>query len=132
MTLEHPTTLKKGAPMNKQDFDADAFYEALDREVRTREITWRQVSSETGVNATTLTRMGQGRKPDAASLAALSAWAGLNPAEFIRKPVVQAASAQTLNKVSLLFRQDSSLTSEARKQLDSIVEAAYQSLRKKG
>ncbi|WP_157643789.1 hypothetical protein [Burkholderia ubonensis] len=117
--------------MNKQDFDADAFYEALDREVRTRETTWRQVSSETGVNATTLTRMGQGRKPDAASLAALSAWAGLNPAEFIRKPVVQAASAQTLNKVSLLFRQDSSLTSEARKQLDSIVEAAYQSLRKK-
>lgn len=117
--------------MNKQDFDADAFYEALDREVRTRDTTWRQVSSETGVNATTLTRMGQGRKPDAASLAALSAWAGLNPAEFVRKQVVQAASAQTLNKVSLLFRQDPSLTSEARKQLDSIVEAAYQSLRKK-
>ena len=38
--------------MNKQDFDADAFYEALDREVRTRDTTWRQVSSETGVNAT--------------------------------------------------------------------------------
>jgi hypothetical protein len=117
--------------MSKQDFDADAFYEALDREVRTRDTTWRQVSSETGVNATTLTRMGQGRKPDAASLAALSAWAGLNPAEFVLKPIVQRASAQTLNKVSLLFRQDPSLTEEARQQLDNIVEAAYQSLRKK-
>ena len=116
--------------MSKQAFDADAFYEALDREVRTRDTTWRQVSHETGVNATTLTRMGQGRKPDAASLAALSAWAGINPADFVQRPT-QEASAQTLNKVSLLFRQDPSLTPQARKQLESIVEAAYQSLRKK-
>ena len=117
--------------MSKHDFDADAFYEALDREVRSRSTTWRQVSSETGVNTTTLTRMGQGRKPDAASLAALSAWAGINPVDFIQLPATKAASAQTLNKVSLLFRQDPSLTAEARKQLENIVEAAYSSLRKK-
>lgn len=117
--------------MNKRDFDANAFYEALDREVRTRDTTWRQVSSETGVNATTLTRMGQGRKPDAASLAALSAWAGINPVDFIQGPVSQAASAQTLNKVSLLFRQDPSLSEEARKQLENIVDAAYKTLRNK-
>lgn len=118
--------------MNKQDFDADAFYEALEREVRSRSTSWRQVSSDTGVNATTLTRMSQGRRPDAASLAALSAWAGLNPAEFVQ--TTQAAArpqAQTLNKVSLLFRQDPSLTKDARKKLESILETTYNTLRTK-
>ena len=119
--------------MNKQDFDADAFYEALEREVRTRSTSWRQVSSDTGVNATTLTRMSQGRRPDAASLAALSAWAGINPAEFVQ--TAQTASrpqAQTLNKVSLLFRQDPSLTKDARKTLENILETTYNNLRTKG
>ncbi len=120
--------------MNKQDFDAQAFYDAVDREVKARDITWRQVSSETGVSPTTLTRMGQGRKPDAGSLAALSKWAVLNPADFVAAAPDAAPparpAAQTLNEVSLLFRQDPSLTAEARKQLEAIVQTAYQSLRK--
>lgn len=118
--------------MKKDDFDADAFYEALEREVRSRSASWRQVSGDTGVNATTLTRMSQGRRPDAASLAALSAWAGLNPAEFFQEGTSSPKpQAQTLNKVSLLFRQDASLSEEARKTLESILETAYTSLRTK-
>lgn len=118
--------------MNKQDFDADAFYEALEREVRTRRTSWRKVSSDTGVNATTLTRMSQGRRPDAASLAALSAWAGLNPAEFIQSMhEAPRPQAQTLNRVSLLFRQDPSLTADARKALENILETTYNNLRTK-
>lgn len=118
--------------MNKQDFDADAFYEALEREVRSRSTSWRQVSSDTGVNATTLTRMSQGRRPDAASLAALSAWAGLNPADFVQSsPSALRPQAQTLNRVSLLFRQDPSLTDDARKMLENILETTYNNLRTK-
>lgn len=118
--------------MNKEDFDADAFYEALEREVRSRSASWRQVSGDTGVNATTLTRMSQGRRPDAASLAALSAWAGLNPAEFFQQdPSIAKPQAQTLNKVSLLFRQDPSLSEDARKTLENILETAYSNLRTK-
>ena len=118
--------------MNKQDFDADAFYEALEREVRSRTTSWRQVSTDTGVNATTLTRMSQGRRPDAASLAALSAWAGLNPASFVQSvPGAQKPQAKTLNEVSLLFRRDPSLTDEARKALENILETAYTNLRTK-
>lgn len=115
--------------MSRKDFEADAFYEALDREVRSRETTWRQVSKETGVNATTLTRMGQGRKPDASSLAALSKWAGINPADFVSSSSPQKGSAETLTKVSLLFRQDPSLSKDARQKLEAILEAAYESLR---
>ena len=50
-------------------FDGDAFYRALETTVTARSTTWKQVAAETGVSASTLTRMAQGRRPDAASLA---------------------------------------------------------------
>lgn len=68
---------------HKRQFDSEGFYAALERTVRIRNVTWKDVSDATGVSQTTLTRMGQGRKPDAASMAALSAWAGINPARFV-------------------------------------------------
>lgn len=115
--------------MNKQNFDAQAFYEDLERKVRQDEVSWRQVGAATGVSPSTLTRMAQGRTPDAASLAALAAWAGLNPASYVELEVARS-QGNTLNEVSMLFRQDSALEPDARKQLESIVEAAYKSLAK--
>src|SRR5258708_28419926 len=69
---------------SEKGFDLSSFYAALAATVKGRGITWKQASQETGVGASTLTRMAQGRSPDAASLATLSAWAGLNPAEYVR------------------------------------------------
>lgn len=113
----------------KDAFDADGFYAALDRTVRTRTTSWRDVSKQTGVSSTTLTRMGQGRRPDAASLAALSAWAGLNPADYVQGSVVRSTTPATLQQVCLLFRQDAQLTDEAREKLEQIVESAYNALK---
>lgn len=113
----------------KQEFDADGFYAALDRTVRTRDSNWRDVSRATGVSSTTLTRMGQGRRPDAASLAALSAWAGINPADYVSGSFPQAGGPHTLERVSLLFRQDAHLSDEARRKLELIVESAYNALK---
>lgn len=115
---------------NKQEFDAAGFYSALERSVRARNVTWKEVSNETGVSQTTLTRMGQGRRPDAASLAALSAWAGLNPANYVpRQFPLRRPEGQTLEQVALLFRQDAQLSDEARRKLEVIVESAYNALR---
>lgn len=114
---------------NKQEFDAEGFYNALERTVRSRNTTWRDVGSQTGVSSTTLTRMGQGRKPDAASLAALSAWAGLNPANYVGGAWQPGIQPPTMERVSLLFRQDAQLSDEARKKLESIVESAYNALK---
>ena len=111
----------------KQEFDADGFYTALDRTLRSRGTTWRDVSNKTGVSSTTLTRMAQGRRPDAASMAALSAWAGINPAHYVAGSVVPNQS--TLEQVSLLFRQDAQLSDGARQKLESIVESAYNALK---
>ena len=75
--------------MTKKNFDADGFYRALSRGVEARGVTWKQVSDATGVSSSTLSRMADGRRPDAASLAVLSAWAGLNPAEYVRDVEVE-------------------------------------------
>ena len=65
-------------------FDGDALYGALDAVRQARTLTWKQVAVESGVSASTLTRMAQGRRPDLDSLAALSAWSGLQADDFVR------------------------------------------------
>jgi len=112
-------------------FDAEAFYEALARVVEARQVRWRQVSKETGVTPSTLTRMGQGRRPDAASLAALSAWAGLNPADFVamqRKYPPRSkdgVNANPLIAIAGLLRADTHLQPAAAKALADIIHIAY-------
>lgn len=64
-------------------FDTEGFDKALRECAKARGKDMKQVSAETGVSETTLSRMhNHHRAPDAASLAALSAWAGINPARF--------------------------------------------------
>jgi transcriptional regulator with XRE-family HTH domain len=118
-------------PAEDKGFDGDAFYRALEATVTARSKTWKQVATETGVSASTLTRMAQGRKPDAASLAALSAWAGLNPSDFVQAPY-KAARPEALAQISTLLRADPNLDANAAEAMDAIVRAAYERLRKSG
>lgn len=110
-------------------FDGDAFYRALDATVQARDLNWRNVSDATGVSASTLTRMAQGRRPDAASLAALSAWAGLNPSDFVDAPY-RSVQAEPIAQISSLLRSDPALDTEAAEAVEAIVRAAYERLRK--
>ena len=64
-------------------FDTEAFMKKLTHAANLRGKTMKEVAAETGVSETTLSRMSSGKRVcDAASLAALSAWAGINPARF--------------------------------------------------
>lgn len=110
-------------------FDGDAFYRALVTTVASRSRTWKQVASETGVSASTLTRMAQGRRPDAASLAALSAWAGLNPSDFVDAPYKETRPA-AMAQISTLLRTDPNLDAQSAAAVEAIVRAAYEQLRK--
>lgn len=110
-------------------FDGDAFYRALEATVNARGKNWKQVSADTGVSASTLTRMAQGRKPDAASLAALSAWAGLNPSDFVHAPY-KSTRRESLAQISTLLRADPNLDSDGAEAVEAIVRAAYERLRK--
>ena len=45
-------------------FDVAALHSALDAQRRSRRLTWKDVATESGVSASTLTRLSQGRQPD--------------------------------------------------------------------
>jgi transcriptional regulator with XRE-family HTH domain len=97
--------IEYGARMaENKGFDGEGYYKALCLIVDARKINWRQVSKETGVGASTLTRMSQGKGPDAGSLAALSAWSGLNPADFVEGVVNDDPSPDTVRKVAAILR----------------------------
>jgi transcriptional regulator with XRE-family HTH domain len=110
-------------------FDGDAYYRALEATVKAKSKTWKQVAEETGISASTLTRMAQGRHPDAASLAALSAWAHLNPSDFVRTPY-RAARPESIAQISTLLRSDPNLDAQSAEALEAIVKAAYERFRK--
>jgi transcriptional regulator with XRE-family HTH domain len=112
-----------------KNFDAEGFYASLADTVEARKVTWKHVSRDTGVSATTLTRMAQGRNPDAASQAALAAWAGLNPADFVDSPG-KRAPPEPLAAALTLLRADPKLKPDAVAALEAIVRTAYRQLRK--
>jgi hypothetical protein len=114
-----------------KNFDAEGFYAALVATVVARDVTWKQVSQDTGVSTTTLTRMSQGRRPDAASLAALSAWAAINPADFVRlENGVEVRRPEPLAQITTLLRSDRRLKPDAAKALEVMIRSAYGQLRK--
>lgn len=111
-------------------FDSDGFYLALDAERQARRLRWKDVASEAGVSASTLSRLGQGRRLDVGSLAALSLWAQLAVDAFIRPTqTVQARHAQPLSVISSQLRSDPQLSEEAARTLDAVLKTAYAQLR---
>lgn len=111
-------------------FDADGFYKALATTVLVRKLTWKQVSQETGVSQTTLTRMSTGRKPDAASLAVLATWAGLNLANFTRLTGA-SPKAEPLVMATAALRNDPNLTESVKGALETVLLSTYEALKAK-
>jgi len=109
-------------------FDAMAFYEAIDSTRLSRGLTWRKVAAEAGVPASTLTRMAQGKRPDVDSLAALAAWSGVRPDDYVRSKD-RPPEPEPLAMVSTYLRSDPHLTEEAAAALDALIKAAYERLR---
>ena len=114
--------------VKRASFDGDAFYAALDGERLARQFTWKRVADESGVSASTLTRISQGKHPDVDSLAALSAWSGLDVDRFVRGGDSKK-EPEPLAVISSCLRSDPRLNEEAAVALDQMVKAAYRSMR---
>ena len=110
-------------------FDFPSFYAALSATVKARDTTWKAVSTQTGVSQTTLSRMSNGRQPDAASLTALSAWSGLDPVDFMSTP---RHAREPMAMVSKLLREDPNLDRADADALETIIRAAYDRFRRQG
>jgi transcriptional regulator with XRE-family HTH domain len=109
-------------------FDASAFYEALDAQRQARQLNWKQVAAGSGVSASTLTRMAQGKRPDVDSLAALAAWSGLRADDFVRSQEARP-EPEPLAKITTYLRSDKNLSPEAARALDELIKATYDRLR---
>lgn len=112
-------------------FDAGGFYAALDAVRHSRRLNWKQVSGESGVSASTLTRMAQGKRPDVDGLAALAAWSGLDVDNYVRSATDDRPQPEPLAMISTYLRSDRHLSPEAATALDEMIKAAYHMLQDK-
>jgi len=117
-------------PMETTHFDVGAFFAVLDAQREAKKRTWKQVAAETGVSASTLTRMAQGRKPDVDGLAALLRWSGLKAEEFvITGPKQPQRKTETLAMICSQLRADPNLKGKDAEALEAIIRVAYEKLR---
>ena len=107
-------------------FNVSAFFEVLGEVLSARRLTWWMLARQIGVSAATLSRSRHGRCPDATTLAALSAWSGLNPADFVIGPL-NGNAATPLPAISGVLRSDPALAPHAVQALEAIIHLAYAS-----
>ena len=108
-------------------FDNDSFHAALNATRLSRRLTWKDVAEQTKVSASTLTRMGQGKRPDVDGFAALLDWSKLKAEDFIIDG--ERSEAEPIARVAALLRADPNLSKDAAKVLEDIVIATYTRLR---
>jgi len=115
--------------MNLGDFDADAFYAALDGQRQSRKLTWKKVAEESGVSASTLTRLAQGRRPDVDSMATLLVWSGLSADFFVRRQKKGKPKVEPLAAITAILRGDPNLSPRGAVALEALMKTAYQKFR---
>lgn len=110
-------------------FNSEAFYAALNAVRLGRQMTWKEVAEKTGVNASTLSRLGNGANPDVNGLAALLAWSGLKAELFIQDS--GKGEPEPIARITALLRADPKLTKQNAKLIEDIVVSTYNRLRSK-
>jgi transcriptional regulator with XRE-family HTH domain len=111
-------------------FDVAALHSALDSERLARNLNWKDIAAESGVSASTLTRLSQGKRPDVDSLAALTRWLGLPADQFMGTRVRAFGAASPLTQISTIIREDPNLNTDAAAALEEMIKATYARLRK--
>ena len=111
-------------------FDVSALHGALDAERIARHLTWKDVSAGSGVSASTLTRLSQGKRPDVDSLAALTGWLGMSADRFMGQRATAFGNGSPLTQISTILRDDPDLNDDAAAALEEMIKATYARLRR--
>lgn len=109
------------------EFDSQAFYAALNATRLSRQMTWKEVAEEAGVNASTLSRIGGGANPDVDGLVSLLSWAHLKAESFI--PGYEDRKSEPIAEITALLRADPRLNKQSAKLMVDIVVNTYNSLK---
>src|SRR5262249_14759803 len=118
--------------MDKEHFDTEGFFAALDAVRQAKSRTWKDVAADSGVSASTLTRMAQGKRPDVDGLAALLKWSGLKAEDYLKGRSPTPGKPETLAVISKLLRADRKLGKDSAAALEEIIRVAYKRLVEKG
>lgn len=122
----------KSKKIEPGQFDVAALHSALDAQRIARDMTWKDVSAESGVSASTLTRLSQGKRPDVDSLTSLTHWLGLSADRFMGVRQMAFGGASPLAQISTIIRDDPNLNKDAATALDELVKSTYARLRNQG
>jgi transcriptional regulator with XRE-family HTH domain len=119
--------------MPESRLDVAALHAALDRERRQRgELSWRQIAQQSGVSPSTLSRLGQGHRPDVDSFASLLHWLGLPAEDFLLHPTRTLGRVEpTTEAVASLLRANRDLDPDSADAISDIVLAAMRLAAKK-
>ena len=120
--------------VSKGKFDSRLFYKSLDSVRLSKKLNWKEVAGEAGVQASTLTRMSQGKRPDVDTMAVLAGWSGLNPGDFIvsEYDATQEALGNTyLATITSSLHKDPNLDEASSQAIEILVKTAYEQMRKK-
>ena len=111
-------------------FNTAAFHAALDAARAARSLRWKDVAAQTGVSASTLTRLGQGKNPDADSIAALVFWSDLSASDFVRRanPRAMATAPSSVGTIAAALSADPRLTPEVASAIAEIVSTLHREL----
>ena len=114
--------------MPKSEFRLGAFHAALDSVRVSRGLTWKNVADQSGVSASTLTRLTQGKRPDVDSLSALIQWSGLTADDYM--PLARSTvPPEPLAEITSVVYGDRSLSKGDRDAMIDIIRATYMRLR---
>jgi transcriptional regulator with XRE-family HTH domain len=101
-------------------------YGALDAARQDRGISsWRKLADEIGVSPSTLSRLGQGQRPDADGFATLVSWLGV-PAEtfFDRDEEPTGDAPDLMPQLAALLRADGSLSEDDVQIIETVAKLA--------
>lgn len=117
--------------MKEKGLDTRTLYAALDQKRQSDELSWRQVAQEAGVGPSTLTRLGQGKRPDVDGFAALVKWLGQSADDFLKPKTIDkdAEKVDTMAVISTHLRSSKNLSPESVEALEDIIRAAYKGLK---
>ena len=115
---------------SKDNFDIASFYKALDIKRHKMGISWKKISDLTEVSPSTLTRMGQGKKPDVDGLVSLAGWANLDLSSFYMPHINRTNSRESLSEIRALLKADIKLQKPDVEMLDVLITAAYNQMSK--
>ena len=120
--------------MPESRLDVAALYVALDSKRQQLGLSWRQVASQAGVGASTLSRMAQKNNPDVDSFIALVQWLRISAEEFMRGESQSDNGTGQANEpaqmVASLLRADRNLDADSASAIDDILRAAMRLAKK--